>query len=105
VRIHIDWPWSFDVREYGAPVRAYVHTERWSYIIGAKSQRWDPEFGYGMWETPRYKRVTRHPNREAMCRTPLEDRVTCPLLSGHPGRHWNWKRGWKQTEAYEVLGQ
>ena len=102
MKIYVDWPWSDDVVYYGAPLRAYVHTERWTYIIGARSQRWDPEFG---WSSPldsdliKFKFITRHPHREFTCQALLEDKVICPRLAGHEGRHWNWKRGWKQSAS------
>lgn len=115
MRIHVDWPWSDDVVYYGAPLRAYVQTERWSYIIGARSQSWDPEFGYGhppnsideflgwLEDKPPFRVFTRHPQPEYVCRARLEEGVTCPLLKGHESwtRHWNWKQGWKQTNPKE----
>ena len=95
MKAHVDWPWSPDVREYGAPMRVYVTTKNWFIMAGAKSQRWDSEFGW----TREWRIITRSPRTHRRCRAFLEHHVECPLLKEHDGRHWNWKRGWKQTEV------
>lgn len=37
MRLFIELPWN---RE-GAPTRAYIHTRRWVYMVGAPSERSD----------------------------------------------------------------
>jgi hypothetical protein len=49
--IHVDHPWSEEVKEYGAPLRAYIRTP-WRFIIislwpGNGSQVYD-------WKTRKY---------------------------------------------------
>lgn len=90
MRAHLDGPRSEDVRLYGAPLRLYVHTRNWTLILGARSQRWTKEKGYG---DMKYRFLTRHPKRERTCRATLEEHVECSRLRGHEGPHWNWKRG------------
>jgi hypothetical protein len=34
MKIFVDWPWSSDVRRYGVPARAYIHTKGWLITIG-----------------------------------------------------------------------
>ena len=63
MKIHIDWPWGFDVRTYGAPIRAYVHTKDGMWLIGAKSQaRIRGEYG------DTFRRITFHPTRDNLWR-------------------------------------
>jgi hypothetical protein len=35
MKIHIDGPWSKDVREYGAPLRVYINLGRRGFLIVA----------------------------------------------------------------------
>jgi len=56
--IHIDFPWTEDVRKYGAPLRAYVQTP-WGWIFaGEKSQVYDRRTKR---YTDRWANVTYHP--------------------------------------------
>lgn len=61
MRIYIDGPWSEDVRKYGAPMRIYVHTKHWTWIIGLwptiKAQVWTGSEGY----TDRFRWIVKHP--------------------------------------------
>jgi hypothetical protein len=102
VRIYVDWPWSENGRKYGAPFRAYIHTRRWFYAVGVKSQVWTEREG----ATDRFAHITRMPERSS-----IYDRVhALPLVRPFPPlrrrdgswrepirsllwRYWIW-RGW-----------
>jgi putative SOS response-associated peptidase YedK len=58
MRVFVDWPWSEDAR-YGAPFRAHIHTRRWFYVVGVKSQVWTKSEGW----TDRFAHVTRSPEK------------------------------------------
>jgi len=53
MRVYVDWPWNKD----GAPPRAYIHTRKWLYLVGARTQVWTEEEGW----TNRWRRVARSP--------------------------------------------
>lgn len=61
--LFIDWPWSHDVRRYGAPCRIYLHTRRWHYMIGlfpwVKGQAWFPETGWS--DPPVWRWIVKSP--------------------------------------------
>lgn len=55
--IHVDTPWSYDVREFGAPLRAYIRTPRifitialWpghgSQVYDWKRKRWTDKWSW-----------------------------------------------------------
>ncbi len=49
-RVYIDFPWSEDVRKWDAPMRIYLHTKHWMWMIGLwptiKGQVWNGSDGY-----------------------------------------------------------
>lgn len=92
--IHVDLPWSEDVKLYDAPQRIYLHLIWWSVAIGlgdGKSQVWHHRDG----NLYRWRRVTWHPNRSIQCRQKYfaekpycgEGEWECSRLRHHRGAH------------------
>lgn len=94
--IHIDFPWSEDVRQFDCPKRINLHLWNWHVMIGltkdAKSQSWNHKEG----NTERWRWVTWHPNhRKLCCHAPVHGskfggRIRdweCGRLKGHKGDH------------------
>lgn len=61
IKVFVDGPWDDDVRMYGAPMRIYLHTKHWVWLIGLlpniKAQVWTGSEGY----TDRFRWIVRHP--------------------------------------------
>lgn len=62
MRVHVDWPWSTDVRRYGAPMRIHLHLKKGMLLVGlfpwVKAQRRDPDGYY----RDNYRWITWHPD-------------------------------------------
>lgn len=56
--VHVDHPWSYDVKEYGAPKRVYVHSPYGTLMIGEPSQVYDRKHKKYL---DRYAHVTHRP--------------------------------------------
>lgn len=74
IGIHVDLPWSEDVKDYDAPLRAYLHLWWWQGVVAlspkGKIQKWMPETG---WHAPRtYGWWSFHPARDRLCRNRIE---------------------------------
>ena len=75
-RIYVDFPWSEDVRKWGAPKRIYIHTKHWMWMIGLwpgnGAQVWNGTEGYSedkfAWIVHHPKGNLHHPDA---CGTPL----------------------------------
>ena len=90
--IHIDFPWSEDVRLYDCPKRINLHLWHWYVMIGAKSQVWTRKEG----NTERFRWITWHPDHRRLCCREKhltarwggeEKEWECGRLRGHRGPH------------------
>jgi hypothetical protein len=92
--IHIDFPWSADVRQYDCPQRINLHCWHWFVMIAlnkeSKSQAWSRQG-----TTERFRWITWHPNHYKLCcREPYlatkwgrTQEWECSRLKGHKGEH------------------
>lgn len=96
--VHMDFPWSEDVKRYDAPQRANIHLVWWFLTIAlnrdGKSQVWHHKHG----NVYRWRRITWHPAKSIQCRAKyVADKGPavslgpreweCARLRGHRGDH------------------